>query len=153
MKKVIFENGLKAFLVAFSLLLLGSVGASAQAKLTAVATVPGVSNPPVPSSPVYQVPTGSFVSTQQAKAILDATLLQMKETLLQLTQNDPAFTAYQVKYKYFQNIRDNLEVGANVPNAIAAGLWIFLQDQYELGGVAASTQSQLKADAVALLDI
>ncbi len=150
MKKVIFENGLKAFLVTFCLLVLGAVAASAQGKLTSVPVVPGVSFPPTPSSSLYDVPQGIFVNTLQAHLLLDAEMFLMKEAMLQLTQGDPAFNATLVKYRYYRAIKDHLDAGATTPNAIAAGLWIFLES-LEFNNVTPAMQAALKQDAVDLL--
>ena len=155
MKKVIFENGLRAFLATFCFLLLGAVGVSAQGKLTSIPQVPGVSNPPTPSSPVYDVPTGIFVNSAQAHALLDAALLQLKDIMNGPGVNgpgDPFYDAALVKYKYYYSIKTHLWAGAATADAIAAGLWIFLQDADGLSDVSLSTQAALKAEAIDLLN-
>ncbi len=151
MKKVIFENGLRAFLATFCFLLLGAVGVMAQGKLTSVPVVPGVSNPPTPTSPVYNVPTGTFIGGQQAIAKLDAELVAIKDLMLQVQQGDPSFNALLVKYRYFYSVRNHIEAGATTANAIAAGLWIFLSD-VETGSVPVSTQEALKNEVIDLLN-
>ncbi len=152
MKKVIFENGLRAFLATFCFLLLGAVGVSAQGKLTSIPQVPGVSNPPAPSSPVYDVPTGVFVNSIQAHDLLDAAMVQLKDILLNTPgQGDPIYDATLVKYKYYYSIKTHLWAGASTADAIAAGLWIFLETA-ELGIVPLSTQAALKAEAIDLLN-
>ena len=151
MKKVIFEKSLRALIATCCFLLLGAVAVSAQGKLTSVAVVPGVTNPPAPSAPVYDVPQGVFVSTSVAISLLENELVKIKNDLAN-AQNDPAlFDALLVKYKYFGKIAEHLQAGATTPNAIAAGLWIFLEDATGLSGVSTSTQEQLKAEAIALL--
>ena len=150
MKKVIFENGLKAFLVTFCFLLLGAVGAIAQGKLTSVAVVPGVDFPPTPSSSFYDVPQGIFFSGLQATNALDGKLLEIKDQLMS-AQNDPAtFNALLIKYKYFGKISEYLQAGATTPNAIAAGLWIFLESA-EMSAVPISVQQSFKQEAIDLL--
>ncbi|GEM_PF-6291912 len=151
MKKVIFENVLRAFLATFCFLLLGTVAVSAQGKLTSVAVVPGVNNPPAPSSPLYELPQGNFVNTLTAHSKLDAAMLTLKtDVLLASNVGDPIFEAALIEYKYYQSIKNHLWAGADTRNAIAAGLWIFL-DNAVLGSTPQSTQAALKAKAVALL--
>ncbi len=153
MKKVIFENGLRAFLATFCFLLLGAVAVSAQHKAISAPQVPGVSNPPTPSSPVYDVPTGVFVSSAEAQSLLDAALVQMKDLMINTPgQGDPVFDATQIKYRYYQSIKDHLWAGATTADAIAAGLWIFLQDVDGLSEVSLATQAALKAEAIDLLN-
>jgi hypothetical protein len=155
MKKVIFENGLRAFLATFCFLLLGAVAVSAQSKLTSIPQVPGVSNPPTPSSPIYEVPQGIFVSSAEAQSLLDAAMADMKDFMTGTGTNgpgDPLFEATLIKYKYYQSIKDHLWAGAATADAIAAGLWIFLQDADGLSEVSLSTQADLKAEAIDLLN-
>ena len=154
MKKVIFEKGLRAFLATFCFLLLGAVAVSAQGKLTSVAVVPGVDNPPAPSSPIYDVPQGIFVNGLQATILLEAAMVQMKDFMTSPNTNgpgDPLFDATLIKYKYYRAIHNHLDAGATTANAIAAGLWIFLEG-IELGIVPLSTQAALKAEAIDLLN-
>lgn len=123
----------------------------AQGKLTSVATVPGVSNPPAPASPVYDVPQGIFVNNQTATALLDGKLVELKNIMLQLQQGDPSFNSLLVKYRYFNSIKEHLSKGATTPNAIAAGLWIFLEN-VEMGSTPLATQQSLKNEAIDLLN-
>ncbi|MBI5914975.1 MAG: hypothetical protein HY842_06330 [Bacteroidetes bacterium] len=150
MKKVIFVNGLKAFWAAALLLVLGVVSVQAQASLTTVATVPGVSNPPTSSSGVYAIPQGTFVSTNVAQTRLDDALLALKDQMTTLQQGDPVFNALLVKYRYFGRIQESLKAGANTANAIAVGLWMFLESM-EFYYVTPAVQEQLKQEAIALL--
>jgi hypothetical protein len=110
-----------------------------------------VSNPPTPSSPIYEVPQGIFVSSAQAHSLLDAAMVAMKDIMITSQPGDPTFDAILVKYKYYQSIKTHLWAGATTPNAIAAGLWIFLETA-ELGSVSQSTQAALKAEAIDLLN-
>jgi hypothetical protein len=154
MKKVIFENGLKAFLATAFLLVLGVGTAMAQGKLTSVATVPGVSNPPAPSSPVYNVPTGTFVNQIVAGQKLDYELEIMKGQLNDLmfgSQPDPVMAAtVMVKYRYYAAINAHIKSGATTANAISAGLWIFLES-LEFSHVTTAQQNALKQQAIDLL--
>ena len=156
MKKVIFENCSRAFLATFCFLLLGAIGVSAQSKLTSVvAVVPGVDNPPAPSSPLYNVPQGNFVDAAAATAKLDAKLVGLKDAMapfLPNTQGDPIFNALFVEYKFYGRIKQSIDAGATTAAAIASGLWIFLESA-ELGSIPASTQQDLKDQAIALLII
>jgi hypothetical protein len=68
-------------------------------------------------------------------------------------QNDPVvFSALLTKYHYFAKISEYITAGATTPNAIVAGLWIFLQDS-ATSVVSPATQQLLKAEAVALLQL
>ncbi|MBI1227853.1 MAG: hypothetical protein GC192_21650 [Bacteroidetes bacterium] len=150
MKKVIFENCSRAFLATFCFLILGVIGVSAQSKLTEVPLVPGVSNPPSSSSPLYNAPSGNFVSGSVALDKLEAAMVAIKSDMM-AAQNDPAtFDALLVKYKYYSSVSHHITTGATVPNAISAGLWIFLESA-ELGSVSQSVRTALKAEVVALL--
>jgi hypothetical protein len=152
MKKVIFENGLRAFLATFCFLLLGAVAVNAQGKLTSVASVPGVSNPPAPSSPIYDVPQGTFVSNSQAIIKMDGALVLLKADMAQFINEPAVFNALLIKYKYFGKVQENLQLGATTANAIAAGMWIFLESA-EMGSTPASTQQALKNEVINLLKI
>jgi hypothetical protein len=150
MKKVIFEKSLRALIATCCFLLLGVVAVSAQGKLTSVAVVPGVEFPPNPGTPVYDVPQGVFVSNAAASTILENELVKIKNDLTN-AQNDPAvFNALLVKYRYFGRIAEHIQAGATTPNAIAAGLWIFLESA-EYASISASTQQALKDEAIDLL--
>jgi len=152
MKKVIFENCSRAFLATFCFLVLGVIGANAQTKLTEVPLVPGVSNPPATSSPLYSVPTGSFQNGTVAITTVDGKLLQLKAILeLALTQGDATtFEATMVPYRFYERININLHAGATTANAIAAGMWIFLESA-QYAAIPQSTQQQLKTEAINLL--
>ena len=155
MKKVIFKNGLKAFLATFCFLVLGAVVASAQTSTlngsANTAVVPGVQSPVVPNLPVYTVPQGNFYGNQQALSILEAELVDLKNVMM-ANQNEPTiFAAMQVKYRYFNRIHDYLQVGATTPNAIAAGLWFFLEWEDDTTVPSTSVQETLKQEAIDLL--
>ncbi len=150
MKKVIFENCSRAFLATFCFLVLGVIGANAQTKLTEVPLVPGVSNPPATSSPLYSVPTGTFQSGTAALNTVENKLLHLKDDLI-ATQNEPTtFESIMVSYKFYERININLQAGATTPNAIAAGMWIFLESA-QYATIPQSTQQQLKTEAINLL--
>lgn len=152
MKKVIFEKSFRAFLATFCFLLLGAVAVSAQSKLTSVPMVPGVSNPPVvPNNPIYTVPQGNFVGSAEATDRLQAAINDIKP-LIQGTTEPAAIEAYMTKVSYFVAVRDYIAQGASTANAIAAGLWIFLQDGTGLSGTSNNAQSALKAEVIDLLD-
>ena len=151
MKKVIFENGFRAFLATFCFLLIGAVAVSAQSKLTSVATVPGVSNPPVPSAPLYEVPQGIFVGAAEATVRLQDAIILLKPEIE--NANDPAVAdALMVRVSYYVAVRNHIANGATTANAIAAGLWIFLEDGTGLSSISLSTQASLKAAVIDLLN-
>lgn len=152
MKKVIFKNGLRAFLATCCFLVLGVVGVNAQSQIVG-GVVPGVIAPPnLPNTPLYTAPTGAFHTGTSAITILNAELAQLKDQMITY-QNDPAtFDALLAKYQYFAKISEYITAGATTPNAIVAGLWIFLQDSVT-AVVSPATQQLLKAEAVALLQL
>ena len=152
MKKVIFKNGLRAFLATCCFLVLGVVGVNAQSQIVG-SMVPGVIAPPnVPNTPLYTAPAGAFHNGTAAINILNAELAQIKDEMI-ANQNDPAvFSALMTKYQYFAKISEYITAGATTSNAIVAGLWIFLQDAATTV-VSPATKQLLKAEAVALLQL
>lgn len=152
MKKVIFENGLRAFLATCCFLILGVVTVNAQSQLDMVVQlVPGMDNLPTPNIPLYDVPQGSFLNNASAISVLSNELVTLKQAIM--ASNDPAVVdALMVKWTYYNTILQYLHQGATVPHSIVAGLWIFLQaDAYGLGDVSQSVQQSLKTDAINLL--
>lgn len=152
MKKVIFKNGLRAFLATCCFLVLGVVGVNAQSQIVG-SVVPGIVTPSnIPNTPLYTAPAGAFHTGASAITILNAELAQLKDEMI-MNQNDPAvFNALLSKYHYFAKIAEYITAGATTPNAIVAGLWIFLQDS-AVAVVSPATQQLLKAEAVALLQL
>ncbi len=152
MKKVIFKNGLRAFLAASCLLFLGAVGVSAQSQIVG-SVVPGIIAPSnVPNTPLYNAPTGTFHSGTAAINILNVKLSDLKDAMM-ANQNEPAvFNAYLIEYRYYAKISEYITAGASTPNAIVAALWQFLPDTAAGSSlVSPATQQSFKADAIALL--
>lgn len=151
MKKVIFKNGLRAFLATFCFLVLGVVGVMAQSQIVG-GMVPGVVSPATPNTPLYNVPQGTFLSSTAALDKLNFEIAGLKAAMA-VQGIDPAiFDAYMLKARYFGSIAEYIKVGATVPNAIVAGLWQFLPISTDGSGIiSTAVQQSLKTDAINLL--
>lgn len=151
MKKVIFKNGLRAFLAAFCFLVLGVVGVSAQSQIVG-GLVPGIVSPATPNTPLYNVPQGTFLSSSAALDKLNAEIIYLKGELANPNIDPATFDAFMTKARYYGSIAEYIKVGATVPNAIVAGLWQFLPTSLDSSGIiSGAAQQTLKNAAINLL--
>lgn len=137
MKKVNFRNVVMAFAFALGFLLSGSEQLSAQS--TTLFSV------------LHPAPNVTFVSAQQAEAILVSAISQQKNILMQnLKPEDPVHVAASRLYIYYSGILDELHKGKAVGLAIENGL-IYLNDSNGNGNLPKQQLSQLKQGAINLL--
>jgi hypothetical protein len=147
MKKVNFKAVMLTLAFAFAFLLGAS---SMQAQVSTALNAGGGSNSTSKATyAVYSVPQGNFQDNTSAKATLMSTMVSIKATLTQLTNEvDPVFITLARKVKYYYAINEALNQGMTVPQAIVDGLKVFHDPEW----LTPAQLLALKNEAIALLD-
>lgn len=138
MKRVNFKAVLMTLVVAFTFLMLGTERANAQSVSSTLT-----------NTAVYTVPTGNFVSSDQAQTLIQSELSSLKDLLLGMTPGSPAYNATMAKYNYFAAIDAYIKSGNfTVAQAISKAME---RASYPKGAVSTAVLNQWKQEAVNLL--
>lgn len=138
MKKVNFKNVLMTLVVAFTFLMLGTERANAQSVSSTLT-----------NTAVYAVPTGNFVSSDQAQTLILGEMSSLKDLLLGMTPGSPAYNATMAKYNFYSAVAAYIKSGNfTVAQAISKAME---RASYPKGAVSLSVLNQWKQEAVNLL--